>query len=332
MTLYHDYKPSEMEDFLESVTEIAIPVYVNLSSELFAPYVYEYEKTVALDGIKRADVINTLYDVYKECNPTLGEIYSYMLQHGLYDVDTANGHRFNGSFTTYIDSNASPYLFATIEGTMLDYATLAHEFGHFADGYINNDSATSLDLTEVSSQALELLTILALEDRLDEESYKYLLYLKLEEILSTIIFQSFYASFEIAAYELDYEDITLENLNALVASVAKEFGFSSSCNNVGYVTIPHIFIYPFYVQSYATSAITALEIYTAEVKHEGAGFEKYTDLITRESDEILSFDEELEASYLSSPFDSGAFKKILNELHYATIGAYFYKTQGGNAA
>ena len=331
-TLYHDYSPEEAEEFISSVTETVIPVYLNLSRELFSPYIYEYEKKVPSSKVCRSDVLNTLYDVYTEFDPKLAEIYSYMLQHKLYDVENGSSHRFNASFTTYIETNSSPFLFVTLDGSILDYSSMAHEFGHFADGYINNDSDSSLDLLEVSSQAMELLTLTKFKNKLDEDTYNYFVYLKLDEILSTIIFQSFYASFEIEAYKLDYEDITIENLNAIVSSVAKEFGFSSLCNSVEYVAIPHIFLYPFYVQSYATSAAAALEIYTLEIKNEGDGFDAYMSLLARDEESILSFEEALLASKLSSPFENNALKKIINDLHYATLGAYFFKTQNGNAA
>ncbi len=331
-TLYHDYAPEKMESFIDAVTEYVLPVYLNLSRELFSPYVYDYEKTMAGYKTEKAELINTLYDVYLESDAKLGEVYSYMLQHSLYDAEEKSNHRFQGSFTTYIDSNASPFLFITLENSILDYLTLAHEFGHFADGYINNDGGSSLDTLEISSQALELLTLTKLDEKLDEKTYHYLLYMKLDEMLSTIIFQSFYASFEISAYKLDYEDITLENLNELVGNTAKEFGFSSSCNSVEYVAIPHIFLYPFYVQSYATSAAAALEIYTLEIQNEGDGFRIYTALLERDGESALSFEEILKSQGLSSPFDKTDFKSILNKLHYAALGAYFYKSHEGNVA
>ncbi len=331
-TLYHDYAPEKMESFIDAVTEYVLPVYLNLSRELFSPYVYDYEKSMMGYKTEKAKLINTLYDVYLESDAKLGEIYSYMLQHSLYDVDKKSTHRFQGSFTTYIDANASPFLFVTLENSILDYLTLAHEFGHFADEYINNDGGASLDTLEISSQALELLTLTKLDGKLDEKTYHYLLYSKLDEILTTIIFQSFYASFEISVYKLDYDDITLENLNTLVSKTAKEFGLSSNCNSVEYVAIPHIFLYPFYVQSYATSAAAALEIYTLEIQNEGDGFRIYSALLERDEEGALSFEEILKNQGLSSPFNKKDLMDILNELHYAALGAYFYKSHNGNVA
>ena len=328
-TLYHDYEPKKMQEFINAVTEYVLPVYFSLSRELFSPYVYDYEKTMSGYKTEKSTLINTLYDVYTKADKTLGEAYSYMLQHSLYDIEEKSNNRFSTSFTTYIDSNESPFIFITLENSILDYSTLAHEFGHFIDEYVNYGQGSSLDTLELSSQGLELLTLTRLNEVLDEKTYHYLLYTKLDDILSTVIFQSFYASFEINAYKLKYEDITLENLNAVVSATAKSFGLSSSCNSVEYVAIPHIFLYPFYVQSYATSAMAALEIYTLEAKNPGSGFEIYSELTYR-GDSEATFEEILSSHGLSSPFNKLELKNVLNELHYVALGAYFYKSQGGN--
>ena len=99
-----------------------------------------------------------------------------------------------------------------------------------------------------------------------------------------------------------------------------------------YVSVPHIFLYPFYVQSYATSAAAALEIYTLELKNEGDGFAAYNKLLARNGETALSFEVALLNAGLSSPFDSSELRRTLNELHYATLGAYFYKSHNNNAA
>ena len=72
---------------------------------------------------------------------------------------------------------------------LFEFIIFAHEFGHFVDGYVNNGSDVSLDLSEVSSQALEYLTLLALEEQLSESSYKYLEYEYLTLAMESLINQ-----------------------------------------------------------------------------------------------------------------------------------------------
>ena len=87
--------------------------------------------------------------------------------------------------------------------------------------------------------------------------------------------------------------------------------------------IPHVFLYPFYVQSYVTSGLTSLEIYFAEIDNAGSGFEAYKALLKRTDG--LTFSEHIEAANLTSPFDENMPKNIADKLYYHIVGAHFYK-------
>ena len=222
-------------------------------------------------------------------------------------------------------------LFVTLENSVLDYTTLAHEFGHFADNYVNNGADASIDLSEISSQALELLMLTKLEGKFNDDTAKYIKYKKLDDIFRAIIYQSFYASFEIEAYKLDYDEITVENLNKIVAENAKKFGFSSDWNSVDYVMVSHLFIYPFYVQSYGTSAVASLEIYATELESAGAGFEIYKNFLSLNKSSA-GFLQTLSDAGLSSPFDEQSLKTLMNELCYLLLGSNFYPDAESNAS
>ena len=86
--------------------------------------------------------------------------------------------------------------------------------------------------------------------------------------------------------------------------------------------IPHTILYPHYVQSYCTSVIPALEILFLEIEEE-RGFEVYLDLVRRE--ENLTFTELLTEAGLSSPFEKGVLKEIVDEMHYYVLGTHYFK-------
>ena len=329
-TLYHDYSSADFKALLDDISQYLIPIYLNLENELFTPYIYDYENTYGSLKPRKNTVINALFDVYTQTDGKLGEIYSYMMAKSLYDVDKRAASRFNGSFTAYIESNRSPYLFVSLDGTASDYTTLAHEFGHFVDAYLNYNSSTSIDLKEVSSQALELLTVNKLRNYLDEDTHKYLLYTELDEIFRTVIIQSFYAAFERDAYSLAYDEITEKKLNEIVAKNAEKFGISKDWNSIDYVLSNQIFIYPFYTESYVSSAIVALEIYAEEIKTENRGIEIYKTLVKRTGK--MTFEENLARVALSSPFEKNAVKEILDEIHFLTLGSRFFKPQPNGTA
>ena len=80
--------------------------------------------------------------------------------------------------------------------------TVIHEFGHFADNYINHGASVSLDLAEISSQALELLTLDMMRDTLPDRSYRLLEYYEMYNALEVLLMQGFYAMFEHLVYEI----------------------------------------------------------------------------------------------------------------------------------
>ena len=324
-SIYHDYSPDDELKFIKNVTEYVLPVYLNLSvNNVF----YEYKKTGKPEALNRVNLINNVSAVLKQTDAELYDIYSYMLQHKLYDIDKENTNRYEGAFTTYIEDYSAPYLFLTTSGNTTDYSTLFHEFGHFADYYINYNSDTSLDLSEVSSQALSLLMLTKLDTKMSAAALDYITRYELESALKVLIFQSFYALFEHYAYSISEEDISKETLDAAVVRAAEEMNLNTSAiNSIEAVSIPHIFLYPTYVQSYCTSIVVSLEIYYLEVENTGAGFAAYKTLLDRDTP-FLTFEEELQRAEISSPFDSDVLKNIADKIHYSMYGKHFFELSG----
>ena len=318
-TLYHDYSVKDFIDFTDDVSNFVVPVYKKLR------YVFDQCYGPAGKTVSTVDLVNNTYKMLEGADPELGEIYSYMLQHSLYDIDRKNDDRFDGAFTTYLDTYNAPFIFISSTGHAEDYITMCHEFGHFADNYINYAASTSLDLSEVSSQALEMLAIKRYDGILDPATLNYLKLYEIKNAVTCLISQSFYALFEHIAYDIPLEDINEESLNGAVMEAAKRLGLNSNIlNDLSYVMIPHIYLYPFYVQSYATSVTVALEIYFKEIESEGAGFEIYKNLISRE-DSNLSFEEYVVEVGLTSPFEKNYLKIIADKIHYNLLGSHYFK-------
>ncbi len=332
--IYHDYVQKQLIEYAADVSRYVVPVFFELEYSVFARYFYtcHFKNEVPVAPGKN-ELMNDFYSALGEMDGTLCNIYSYMLTNGLYDVAPSALNRFDGAYTTYLDAYDAPYVFISTEGSCSDYTTLAHEFGHFVDSYINYDSSTSLDLSEVSSQGLELLTLLALEDDISDEAYKYLTYLEIRDALCAIIYQTFYALFEHYAYSIPYNELSEEALVGAVSQAAEDMGLTKerslylfgteSPDSLDYVLMTHTIIYPAYVQSYATSAAVALEIYCMELSDEG-GLEAYLSLIDRGEDG-LTFTEQLAKAGLGSPFEDEYLVELMNDIHYSVRGEYYFK-------
>jgi len=128
------------------------------------------------------------------------------------------------------------------------------------------------------------------------------------------------------------EDISIESLSLAVRQAAQLTGLNpNAIGDVSSVMIPHIFLYPFYVQSYSTSATVALEIYLAELEQEGEGFGIYMDLLKRD-DSSLTFEENLINAGLTSPFSKKHLMNIADRIHYNLLGSHYFKNHGNNNA
>ncbi len=316
----YDYSASKAEAFLEDISNYIIPVYAQLNKTVFQPYFTNYRTP----AVGREKLLNALYTVYKSKDAGLSDAYSYMLQHGLYDVKPASKNRYEGAFTTYLYSNNSPYLFVSMTEYVSDYSTLAHEFGHFYDNFVNSKANPSLELAEVSSQALELMTMEMLKGEISDAAYNYLRYLSYSSALEVLMYQGFYALFEHMAYSLSYAEISYSSVEELVADASEAMFDHRGNNTMRHVMIPHIIISPMYVQSYCTSVIPALEIYFMEVEDAGGGLEVYKALVNRTGSPSSAFVYNLSRVGLGSPFDEGAVKDIANKMYYHIYGKNYF--------
>lgn len=322
--LGHGYTEDELNALINDISEYALPVYTALSSKVFAGY-FKTHKASAPD---KGRVINRVYTALTKISDDLSEAYAYMLNCGLYDIDAEKSNRMNGAFTTYLYDLSSPYIFATLEGDSSDYMTVAHEFGHFYDAYVNFNSDASLDLLEVSSTGLELLVLSSIGDSLSESDYKYLFYSEMKSMLEAMIFQGFYAKFESLAYSLSYDEITEDALNRLVSEAAAQMNLNTAhFGKLEDIIIYHLVMEPFYVQSYCTSVIAALDIFFIECENNGAGHAAYSALVNRQGGSALV--EELERVSLPSPFRRDAIMEITDEIYYSIIGSYYF-VKGSN--
>ncbi len=317
--LGHDYSTEEADALMSDIAEYAIPVYLSLTDSVFAGYF----KTHRAPHVQRGQVINNVYNAMSKLDGDIGAAYSYMLNCGLYDAKHYSDSRRDASFTLYLDNFDAPFVFATLSGNAGDYMTVTHEFGHFYDNLVNGSSSASLDIIEVSSQALEFLALTEMEHLLSADEYQYLYFSKMQDALEVLIFQGFYAKFESMVYELSYDEITADAVNALVKEAASFMKLHTDYfNKVSDILIIHLIDTPFYVQSYCTSLMVSLDIYFTECDSEGKGTALYKALLERDGSD--GFSDNLQKSAIPSPFREGGLTEILDKIYYSIIGSHYY--------
>lgn len=330
----HDYSVEDAEIFFKAVGD-----YINVITVELESYFEDFYVRNSVSGsLSREKMLNVAYRVLGNINPDYQDIYNYMLLSGMYSVERKASGRDTGAFVTWLTNFDSPYLFVTMEGKPTDYSTLFHEFGHFIDYYINGDSA-GIDMAEISSQALEFMFVSYMGDEISAKNAKFMTVAAIQSSLDVFGFQVFLAAFEHEAYKLEYDEITAAALDQCAARAAATVKFNlGQASSGGYLIdkfthVPHIYLYPCYVQSYATSMTAALTIYRLEVEEPGAGLDAYIEFIDREDEDAAAeeagieptFKYYLEQAGIPSPFVSENIKDLANFIYNLCKGKDYFE-------
>jgi len=298
---YRDYTPEEMVVYLDAVRRELVPIYEELATS--DAWDHGYIRT----GERQ------IYSYVRTATEAMGgpvwEAFQVMEDRELYDIHYSQ-NKYGISFEVYLDCYEVPFLFLCPALENRDKLTFAHEFGHFCNDYHSYGSSAGVDVLEVFSQGMEYLTLCYGEDT------ERLARVKLADSISTYVEQSAFATFEHRLYEL--KDPTVEDLYSLYGEVAQDFGFRS----VGYdprefVSIPHFYTNPMYIDSYVVSNDAAMQIYQLELDAPGAGLDRFEEHMDTEEVWFLSF---LEKAELESPFAPGRLETVRDLFRAELLG------------
>lgn len=297
-TFERSYTPEEAEAYFASIKRDIAPLYRETNSH--------YEDYYAeLSALSPAALYYILRSASQSFGGDIADAYWELGYYGVYDIDSSPT-KVNSSFETYIYEYDMPYVFLNSAGDLSDIASFSHEFGHFCDDYINCGDDETLDLMESYSLGLEYLTATRYDQLMSLNDAWALSLYELNDILSTYVQQASFAEFEHRAYAIGSENITVEDLNAIALSVAQEYGYCEDGYEdyyaMSWIDITHFFEYPFYVVSYTVAADVALQMYMLETEEYDAGVEVFSDMLYRESGDLL---EVLDSIGLESPFAEG---------------------------
>ncbi len=289
---YRDYTPQEAEAYVSSIQENLVPLYLQLwNSDFFEK---AYSKTVSQEQIR--DYVRSAAEHMGGIAETSWEV---LTNQELFDL-SAGENKYVGSFELYLASYEVPFIFFYPYGDITDYIGFSHEFGHFINDYVTQESYLSTDNAEVLSQAMEYLATSYSEDT-GASVLKILQKMVLANSLSTYIDQAAYHSFENRVYKLTKEELTLETLNATYAAVMEDFGIElGEGMQTDWAEVPHFFTEPFYVLSYVVSNDIAMQIYEKELEKAGDGLELFEELSMQWDDQ--EFGTLLNGAGIVSPF------------------------------
>lgn len=294
-----DYTPAEAEKFLSDIRACLAPLYRELDIEGCWNSV-QYEQ---------ADE-NATYQAVKTAAEAMGgdiqKSFDQMEASELYDI-TISENKYDISYQTYLSEYDLPFILVKTYGYNDDSISMAHEFGHFVDAYMNYNATDSLELSEVFSHSMEYLML----RYLPETEVGDLERLELLNTLDTYTQQAGFAEFEHRVYAIPAEELTVEMLNEISAGIAADYGYGTPDSGVDYarcwIDVTHFYEYPFYVVSYCVSADTAFQIYCMELEEPGRGLAAFNDLLPREHAGFL--ETILAQSELDNPFAAGRMEE-----------------------
>ena len=290
---YRDYTPQQAEGYLREICEELVPLYRQVESQGVG--VPEYIP-------READILAYVENCSKAMGGTVSKAFQVMKEKGLYDIAYSN-KKYDGSFEVYLTDYYAPFVLVNPSGSVYDKLTLTHEFGHFCNDYASYGSAAGVDVAEVFSQGLEYLSLCY------GEPAGYMAELKMVDGLRIYVEQAAYALFEHQVYDLEGEDLTVENVYALYDEIGSTFGFDTwDWDSRDFVMIGHFYTDPMYIISYVVSNDAALQLYQMEQEETGAGLALYEKELATEQTYFLEF---LAEAGLESPFAAGRLREVV---------------------
>lgn len=251
--------------------------------------------------------------MYSDLSDEISELYNDMIDYKYIDV-SASPNKISGmGFCTELYNIKFPYVFGNCNGSIHDVDVLTHEIGHAYQMYLSLKnqplfiySSMPNDIAEIPSKSMEHFTQDYAELFFDEDSEKFRFQF-LEKVLTEIIA---YCTIH------EYESWLYSNPKATSEERAKKYyesmaeinpGIDNSeleefmVNGTSLFRSMGVYMFPFYVISYALSRISAMEFAKGFSEDKRNTWEDYSKLCSAGGS--LSYKELLQVANLNSPFE-----------------------------
>lgn len=290
----HEYTAEDIASYTETIKKYIVPLHKKAIKDGLMD-------ARLLRKMKADKAFDTMNDTVRGLDTRIDEALDYMLKYKLYNVESSD-KKYDQSYVMYFTGYDSPFLYCNPSGNSSSILSMAHEFGHYVDGYLNYGLNDSIDTSEVFSQGMEYLLLCNMDDAEQLTRYKML------DELELYAYQACLNEFEHRAYALDEKELTVAKLNSLYSELLEEYGVSDDYKGLDWISVTHLFTSPFYVISYCVSDSAAFELYNMELKEPGSGLEMYMKLL----DESTNYDflDLLEECGMRSAISADTVKEI----------------------
>lgn len=281
-TYGRDYTPEDAQLLCDAVKPIAQVYYDEL---YYADMAFAYDEVQP--SMDTQTLLDTLAQYVAEVDPSLAEPLEFMTEHGLYSFGSGDG-RVDGAYTVEINYYQSPYIYMYLDGSIYDFLTLSHEFGHYCNAYFCPETdllgSSSFDLMEIHSNGLQAL-MTQWYDQIFTQGADVAEFINLAQMMENIIDGCIQDEFQRRIYD-SQEELTAETINRIYTEVFSEYiSYEPNQWNNTWLYIPHNFESPLYYISYAASAVAALQIWDLAQTDPQAAADTYMSVLTTDAGE-----------------------------------------------
>ncbi|MGN1003134.1 MAG: S-layer homology domain-containing protein [Oscillospiraceae bacterium] len=306
-----DYSTEEIRAFHQAVKEDIVPIYQAMETLFYAGLGHDAFWT----SYDSEMIFDTMEPCLAQMSDELLEAFTYMRDHGFYDIDYSAVKSDQG-YTIQFPGYNAPFFYNYPYGNVQDLLTAVHEFGHYNNYYWEEPmwytASKGNDIAEVHSQGLELLFTHyypALFDDGADEIETYVIYSMLSSIVQGALYD------ELQQYVYATENVTLQQINEEYCRLCKEYGLidpdDTRTEMYGWVEVHHNFDSPCYYISYAVSAAGALSFWLEAQEDFYTAVDDYlafvslnADFSFQESFQVLGMENPLSPSYLAELSDA----------------------------
>ena len=318
----HGYGQEELLEFCKNVKEELIEFCGMLNNEqakrLGLEKLTSYDGQISfIDGNAKPigngeELLEKAKEMYKDLSDDISQLYNLMADYEYIDV-SASPNKISGmGFCTELFNIKFPYVFGNCNGSIHDVDVLTHEIGHAYQMYLSLKnqplyfySQMPNDVAEILSKTLEHFTQDYSELFFDKDAEKFRFQF-LEQVLTEVVAYCAIHEYETWLYsnptatseerDKKYYESMLEINPNIDYSELEEFMINGSSlfRSMG------VYMFPFYLISYAISAMSAMEFARRFSKDKEATWKAYSKLCSAGGS--LSYKELLEVANLNSPF------------------------------
>lgn len=310
-----DYTKEDSQKLHQAVKQDLAPLYQQMMA---LEQESDTDALQALAGHDGEQILENLAPYMNKIDAELGATFQFLRQYHLYDL-ADSPQKMPLGFTMPLYQYGSAYIYNKPDGTIQDYSTVIHEFGHFAAMFHHTEPALLegfvLETDELQSQGLETLFCVYGKDLFADNGQDYTWH-TLSNMLYSIVTGCMQDEFQTDVY--NNPGMSLEEINKTYYNIAKSYGFKTQENTnqaYGWVYISHTFQSPCYYISYAVSALSAIDLYLQAVADPEKAADSYMKLSAMDSH--MPYQRALKQCGLRNPFADGTVSAMADGVRKA---------------